>query len=647
MKDVFFSLERTDHLKGEAFNQELFFLRITQKLLSLFHSGLSSDELLRNLQDELKTRGINTAGYGPANAGLACISLREPGKQLEFWNESGSGIEIRPVLLTFQFLSLAREAEECLEELQENFRYGDFEKIFNFSPIIILEQLLDTACEFMSEMPEINQGFFVFVNFSGEPLVKNVNFPGMAQEPLETLVERMKGRTFFPIARDEFDELLPADFSDNQLLGINLRNVSPFVFQGVFSLNHEIAGIDYEVLRLKRELLELCFSSLSKLLSRLKRNELLKLFYYIADALSFSRNFQDSMRQVVEACRESLSLKEFFFLFQPGEYPGQCFGQSLIDLSKLADNIAWDRMKNVLTMSSIIRDYTPFSEEERQVLKRLYFFPLTLRGQVQGIAVFSRHPEHLGFSMEDVELVKMVFLIITQNVLFHFQSARIGELNRLASLGQMAATIAHEVRNPLGGISLLATYLEGSLSDPSQKKMSGDIKNAVRSVDTLITDFLNFSRSETLNLGYFALRGLVEEVLGTLLLEFKQKGISIQKRFVEMPQLQIDGEKVKQVLLNILLNALEACPAGGCVTVETGIGTEAFFEVRNDGEQIPEERLSKIFEPFFTTKTRGSGLGLAVSRKIVELHAGRIDARNLGNGVAFRVFLPLERKSKP
>ncbi|MDD5089450.1 MAG: ATP-binding protein [Candidatus Wallbacteria bacterium] len=643
---VFFSLEKIDSQDTALFKQDLLFLRGAQKLLFVYHSGLSSEEFFISFSREMSSLGIRVSWCGEATGtGWPALSLRHRDGTIECHDfPPGMGIAVSQIVRAYCFLHFAKEVDESLEELEDNLRYNEYEKAGE-SPEVLPEKLLEHCVLFLKELPLLEQGYFSYTINGFSHLVRKIELNGLDPDPV-FLMDRMKGRPFWRGLSAQIEELPAMGFSDGQVVGVSVRNILPSYFQGFVNFEREIVGIDFEVLRLKRELLEIGLSSAGKLFQRQKRVRLLGLFYRIAEALAFYRDFGSEIGDIIDQCKSNLGLRDLMFVFHPVEYPGQLFGTGL-PLQRLAECISWDKIKlSTQSLSSIIADYTPFREEEKQLLKRLYYFPLVLRRQVQGIAVFSVSLGKLSLDTEESEMIRLLLMLLTQNILFHFQARKIQELKRQASMGDMAATIAHEIRNPLGGISLLATFLENRLKGTDEKKMAGDIRAAVENVENLITDFLAFSRIDHLTAGRHQLKELLEEVVGLLKLKIDESGIQIDVHFNELPAISVDREKVKQVVVNMLLNAIQATPQGGRIVIRTGVRDSLqFFSVWNSGSSIEEKDMSRIFEPFFTTRAKGSGLGLAISRKIVEGHQGRIEAENRDEGVEFRVLLPQDMEN--
>jgi signal transduction histidine kinase len=235
---------------------------------------------------------------------------------------------------------------------------------------------------------------------------------------------------------------------------------------------------------------------------------------------------------------------------------------------------------------------------------------------------------------------------------------------KLESIGRLAAGLAHEVKNPLAVIQLGVDYLVRAPQDttsPDAAETIREMGDAVRRADRVIKGLLNFSRSEELVLAPMDLNSVVEESL--VLVRHASRQISLKKSLAaSLPPAELDRNKVEQVFINVLMNAIQAMGDHGELSVETfrlprgaatGNGSNSaagsvVVEIKDTGHGIPADKEDKLFEPFFSTKPVGSGtgLGLSVSRKIIELHRGTIHIANRKEirGVAVTIAFPVSNQ---
>lgn len=217
---------------------------------------------------------------------------------------------------------------------------------------------------------------------------------------------------------------------------------------------------------------------------------------------------------------------------------------------------------------------------------------------------------------------------------------------KLSTLGEMAAVLAHEIRNPLGSIRGTAEILRDDYrpGDPKHEFIEIQIKETER-LNHVVEDFLRMARQQPLELRDCSIRDELETIVTLVSKDAHDRGISLQlESNEEQAVIKGDGEKLRQAFLNIVINALQATPSGGSVSIVCRRNDTGYvIRFIDSGCGIASDALTKIFEPFFTTKTDGTGLGLAVTRKIIEGHGGTLDIESeTGQGTTVAVRLPLQ-----
>lgn len=230
---------------------------------------------------------------------------------------------------------------------------------------------------------------------------------------------------------------------------------------------------------------------------------------------------------------------------------------------------------------------------------------------------------------------------------------------QLAMVGQMATGLAHEIKNPLAGIKVSLEVLMNELVlSPEDKAIFVRTVGEVQRIEALLKNLLNYARTPRPVFSRIALNQQLENAMKNAVLLLKSpeyagagsKGLEFVRNLdPALPMIMADPSQMQQVILNLLLNAMEATPAGGTITVGTRLGRHGSVEmvIADTGKGLSEEACDKIFQPFYTTKPKGSGLGLAITRRLVEQHRGEIEVASvLGQGAAFIITLPVEQKSE-
>ena len=216
---------------------------------------------------------------------------------------------------------------------------------------------------------------------------------------------------------------------------------------------------------------------------------------------------------------------------------------------------------------------------------------------------------------------------------------------RLSSLGELTAGVAHELRNPLAGIKINTQLLARKEDLPEmEKRLLESSQEGIEKIQKIVDDMLHFAKPKAAHFKWEEINGLVEKSLAILQPKLNKGSIStVFEKEEGLPRIRIDVHQIQQVLINLMLNAFQAMGKGGTLTIRTfhenegGVG----IEVRDTGTGIPKFNLKKIFDPFFTTKSQGTGLGLSISAKILENHGATIDVVSQeGAYSAFTVHFP-------
>jgi signal transduction histidine kinase len=217
--------------------------------------------------------------------------------------------------------------------------------------------------------------------------------------------------------------------------------------------------------------------------------------------------------------------------------------------------------------------------------------------------------------------------------------------DRLSALGELAAGMAHEVRNPLASIRGTAEILQdGVAADDPRREFSRILIREADRLNRVVQDFLDFARPAPADFARLAVNQLVQEILNLVSFQAEKFGVRVEFLPGAVPKIAGDGEKLKQAFLNLALNAVQAMPQGGKLAVATAPAQgRVVLSFKDTGAGIPAAELEQIFDPFFTTRRDGTGLGLAITCRIVRSHGGTIEVDSqIGRGSEFRVYLPAE-----
>jgi signal transduction histidine kinase len=281
----------------------------------------------------------------------------------------------------------------------------------------------------------------------------------------------------------------------------------------------------------------------------------------------------------------------------------------------------------------------------------LLSIPLRTKTAVIGVLnVYTSEPR--CFDEDDLRLLTLLAsqsAIAIENATLHRDEmetrAQLRQSEKLAALGTLSAGLAHELRNPLNTVSMLmyAVRQEMSVDDrfrPDVEVMQGELQR----MSLLIEQFLEFARPRPPHFQRERIHEIMEETLLLIGPEARSRGIRVSKEWTkDLPLVWADGTQIKQVFLNLLLNALQAMSQGGTLSVRIAVSGGSLLSVITDeGEGIPPEVRAKLFEPFFSTKQGGTGLGLSISQRIIEGHNGRLRLSSQpGAGTSVIVRLPL------
>ena len=268
------------------------------------------------------------------------------------------------------------------------------------------------------------------------------------------------------------------------------------------------------------------------------------------------------------------------------------------------------------------------------------------RGDLSARVEFAKREDDIGqLGRQFNEMVQQ--LSQNREEIQELHQREMARAEHLATLGELAVGLAHEIRNPLAGIAGVVDVMGRELpaNSPSRSVMD-DVQDEIRHIQAILNDLLSYSRPRLPHFHAADLNSTIEQAVLLARQQLRTKPIQISLTpSPSLPRVNHDPALIQQVALNLLLNGIQAISGEGKVEVVVGREDDrVFVEVADTGRGIPAEALPRIFKPFFTTRNEGTGLGLSLANGIVQSHGGKIDVKSTpGKGTCFRVWLPIER----
>jgi signal transduction histidine kinase len=368
-------------------------------------------------------------------------------------------------------------------------------------------------------------------------------------------------------------------------------------------------------------------------------------------------NFLGKIKEIIPVTKQAL----FIYDLDLGKFRVSSFmGFSEQELRNVAFSSAgplakWLKINKVylsIRQQHDVLDY--LNPEERAILTSLgveLCYPLISMNRLIGVLLLGPKENRAGFSKNELTFISSLTpqaAIALENALLYKEQRerfrRMLRADKLATIGELAAGAAHEIRNPLTAIKSSLQYLESKSADDSSRKILGTALQETERIDEILSALLSFSRPSEIKKEKHDLLETLGESLDLISFQAKTQKVNLLKEFPSAP-VWINGDKsqLKQLFLNLFLNALQAMKEGGQMKVEVSAleAQRVLVAVTDSGEGIPEENLDKIFDPFFTTKKGGTGLGLSICYTIVKTHHGDIEINSkAGQGTTALVKLP-------
>lgn len=397
---------------------------------------------------------------------------------------------------------------------------------------------------------------------------------------------------------------------------------------------------------------------LGLLLSEFNRSLML-----IADKSLLISNFVSKVKQIVRIDSVYVFLQDELTGKYKLQNPKEKQSFVLDEKGKLINWLSVNEKELLLSRHADIFSY--FSKYEQDILRQLdaeLIYPLKVMNHISGTIFLSRKTDGSEFSYQDVSLLSLLFdqaaFAIEHASLYEAQTDRIKKMHRtdrLATLGELAAGAAHEIRNPLTSIRSTIQYLSKDFAyDSVKSEMITELISEVERINKIVQGLLSFARPSELNMTEVNIEQLVNQTLVLINTTLQKQSIEIQfEYFVEETTIFGDAEQLKQVFLNIILNAIDAMsrnepdrPRLLIISIEKGLAIDAhnrylLVSFEDTGKGIAGKNVENIFNPFFTTKEEGTGLGLAICYGVINRHGGDIEVKSMPDkGAVFTIKLP-------
>lgn len=383
--------------------------------------------------------------------------------------------------------------------------------------------------------------------------------------------------------------------------------------------------------------------------------------YIIEDRFTISKAEAGQLVESFQAMQRSLRQSEQL-LASVVESVDDCIFTTDVDGQLITINAAGRRLLELAGADGSTRTYLDVLDEadRRRVgpaIQRAVAEGRAWRGQVSGLTRTGRRfPAHLAVSCvfdPQGQVLGAVGVLrdLTEQVA---TQQRLIQREKLASLGEMAAAVAHEIRNPLGGIKMATRLLSSGTFAGHRipQEMAQSILEGITEIEGIIAALLDYARETRLDSQEYPLGRILAPVVESVAVEGARRGVRVVSRGLDTPLMVVaDGPRLRQVFSNVMKNALEATERRRDARVEVRMYARdgaAVVEVADNGEGVAPEQRDKIFLPFYTTKTTGTGLGLAIVKKIMDLHGGEIEIDSvLGQGTTVRLILPRSAAAAP
>ncbi|GBR72427.1 hypothetical protein HP1_110 [Candidatus Termititenax spirochaetophilus] len=398
-----------------------------------------------------------------------------------------------------------------------------------------------------------------------------------------------------------------------------------------------------------------------------KKNKEVLMIAEVSKLIGSTLNIQEIYGTVIKSVTDALDVdRGILFLYDDQKkeiYSTAGYGADTKDLAGISLQVGNSVLGRIFKEGKPV--LVPHTTRNTEYVRRLGVIsyvavPLKAREKIIGLLAIDNAPSKRTLKYLNMDLLVALagqMAVAIENAgLYADAQEKITELSRLdrmSSLGTMAAGIAHEIKNPLTSLKLVTQLLDMYQDKRDFWQEHGAIiGEEIQRLETIIEDFLSFARTPQVKIQPVKLSFIIHKVLNLVTVQARQENVDLSVNIDDSIKVLADTQKIMQVILNIVLNAVQAIPKNHTVkgrveisAVSNNIKDSATITIRDNGCGISKENQEKLFSPFFTTKQKGTGLGLSIAYKIIEEHKGKIKVESeLNTGTTFTIQLPLVKE---
>lgn len=370
-----------------------------------------------------------------------------------------------------------------------------------------------------------------------------------------------------------------------------------------------------------------------------------KLLGFILDSLLTATNSEKASVMLIDRDRSKLFVKSYRGNYRSESEYDFSIGEGIAGtVAKTGEMIIANnghRDPRFLIREHVKKDYE---------IRNLICAPMIIKDITVGVVNLCNKQHELGYDNDDIDLLSTVSAqiagIIERNRLREIELEHMKK-EKYLYIGRVAAGVAHEIKNPLNAIGMIVQRFkrEFKVTEDEEEYITllEIVISEVSRVNSIVERFLKFARPQELNLSQVELSGMLKEIITLLTSQIQKKGLTVKEQLSEKIYCTVDIDQIKQSVINIVLNSIEATEEGYIEISSEKKGNTIYIKIKDTGCGISEENKNKIFELYFTTRPEGNGLGLSIAHKIIEQHKGNIEVNSIaGKGTEFIISIPAD-----